>query len=131
MTVSVAALLVAALWPLQSSTASNRAPVSPVAAMTLYVAEVAPVTAANVTPPSLLRCHCTSSVPLLQVPPTVKVALEPAATDTSAGCGVIVRTGAAAVTVKVASLLLALPATLVATASNTAPLSVIAVVATL
>ena len=32
-TVKFAALLVAALWPLQSSTASNCAPASPVAAM--------------------------------------------------------------------------------------------------
>ena len=53
----------------------------------------------------------------------------PATTLTLAGCCVIVSTGAAAVTVSVASLLVALPATLVATASKTAPLSVIAVVA--
>ena len=85
--------------------------------------------ATKVAPPSLLRCHCTSSVPLLQVPATVNVAVAPATTVRFAGCCVIVSTGGAAVTVSVASLLVALPATLLATAWKTAPLSLRAVVA--
>ena len=62
-------------------------------------------------------------MPLLQVPPTVKDAGAPATTAALAGCGEIVRTGAVAVTVSVALLLVALPAALLATARKVAPLS--------
>ena len=68
-------------------------------------------------------------VPELQVPPTVNVAVAPAATLRLAGCGVIVRTGALVATVSVAALLVALPATLLTTARKAAPLSASVVVA--
>ena len=63
------------------------------------------------------------SVPELQVAATLNEAEVPATTLMLAGCCVIVRTGAAATTVKVALLLVALPATFVTTARKTAPLS--------
>ena len=74
-------------------------------------------------PEPWLRCHCTTSVPELQVPATVNAADVPATTLMLAGCCVIVSTGALAVTVSVALLLVALPAMFVTTARKTAPLS--------
>ena len=62
-------------------------------------------------------------MPLLHVPPTVNDATAPATTDVLAGCGVMVSTGAALVTLSVAALLVALPIALLTTARNSAPLS--------
>ena len=58
---------------------------------------------------------------------TVNVAVCPAVTVWFAGCVVIVGATAAAVTVNVAFALVALPAVLLTTTSNVAPLSVVAV----
>ena len=81
-------------------------------------------------PPAGLRCQRMARVPAEHVAATVNDACAPAATLRLAGCCVIVKTGAAAVTVSAALLLVALPATLLATARKVAPLSARAVAAT-
>ena len=86
------------------------------------MAAVAPAMSTKPAPP-VLRCQRTASVPEEQVAATVNDACAPAATVRSAGCWVMVRTGAAALTVSVAVLLVALPATLLAIARKVAPLS--------
>ena len=74
--------------------------------------------------PLALPCHCWPSVPALQVPATLKLAGLPASTLTLAGCAVIVSTGGGgSVTVNPAVLLVTVPAPLLTTARNTAPLS--------
>jgi hypothetical protein len=79
-------------------------------------------------PPPELRCQRIASVPEEQIAATVNDACAPAATVRFAGCWVMVSTGAAALTVKVALLLVALPATLLAIARKVAPLSASVVV---
>ena len=97
------------------------APLSGCAGVILNVRAVAPTTSAKLAGEP--RCHCTASVPELQVAATVNVACVPATTLVLAGCCVIVNTGTAAVTVRVAALLVAVPAMLVTTARKVAPLS--------
>ena len=63
------------------------------------------------------------SVPALQVAATLKLADVPATTVVAAGCDVIVNTGTLITTVSVAALLVTLPAALLTTARNAAPLS--------
>jgi hypothetical protein len=58
---------------------------------------------------------------------TLKVAVAPATTETLAGCAVMLGATAAVVTVNVALLLVTLPALLVTTTLNCAPLSLLVV----
>ena len=69
-------------------------------------------------------------MPELQTPPTLKLAVVPATTEVSAGCGVMVSTGAPGVTVSTAPWLVALPATLLTMARKLVPLSVSTAAAT-
>ena len=80
----------------------------------LSVVEVAPETLLNVTPPSVLTCHCTVGVGE-PVAAAVKVAVWPALTVWLAGCVVIVG-GVGEFTVSVAVVVVAVPAEFVNTA---------------
>jgi len=104
--VTVAKLLV--------KTARNSFPFCADVAVKLYVVEVAPLTLLNVTPPSVLTCHCTSGVgtPLAAA---LKLAVFPALTVSELGLVVIV---AAESTVSVAAVVVAVPALFVNTARN-------------
>ena len=76
---------------------------------------VAPATSLQLVPPSVLTCHCTVGVGV-PVAAAVKVAFAPAVTVWLAGWVVTCGCWAAAVTVSVAALLVAVPAALVNTA---------------
>jgi hypothetical protein len=80
----------------------------------LSVVEVAAETLLNVTPPSVLTCHCTVGVGE-PVAAAVKVAVWPAFTVWLAGCVVIVG-GVGEFTVSVAAVVVAVPAEFVNTA---------------
>ena len=81
----------------------------------LSVVDVAPARFANVPPPLVLTCHCTVGVGEPDAP-AVNVAVAPAVTVTFAGLVVIVGAVFAAFTVRVAFVVVALPAALVKTA---------------
>ena len=108
-TVSVAALDVAVPQPLVN-TARYWKPLCPLWAVKDSVGDVAPVTLVKLAPPLLLTCHCTDADP---VAAAVNVAVAPAFAVWLAGLVVI--TGAA-LTVSVAAVEVAVPATLVNTA---------------
>src|SRR2546425_2589315 len=87
-TVSVAAVVVAV--PAEFvNTARYWFPLCDKAVVKLSVVEVAPATLLNVTPPSVLTCHCTVGVGE-PVAAAVKVAVWPAGTVWLAGCGAVV-----------------------------------------
>ena len=124
-TVSVAGALVM-LPALFVKTASYSLPVSVALVVKVSVGEVAPVMSAKVTPPSVLTCHCTVGVGV-PLAAAVKVTGVPAVMVWLVRS--VVTTGAtAAVTVRVAAALVALPATLVKTAWYSLLLSVALVV---
>src|SRR5712664_3142887 len=87
-TVSVAAVVVAVPAAFVN-TARYWFPFCDKAVVKLRVVEVAPETLPNVTPPSVLTCHCTVGVGE-PVAAAVKVAVWPAVTVWFAGCVVIV-----------------------------------------
>src|SRR3989441_13195564 len=83
-TVSVAAVVVAV--PAEFvNTARYRFPLCDKTVVKLSVVEVAPETLLNVTPPSVLTCHCTVGVGE-PVAAAVKVAVWPAVTVWFTGC---------------------------------------------
>src|SRR5260370_739246 len=87
-TVSVAAVVVAV--PAEFvNTARYWFPLCDKAVVKLRMVEVAPETLVNVTPPSVLPCHCTVGVGE-PAPPAVKGAVWPSPTVWVAGCVVIV-----------------------------------------
>src|SRR3984885_11618428 len=120
-TVKVAAVVVA-LPAALVNTASYLFPLmATVVPVMLKVVDVAPATFVNDVPPFVLTCHCTVGVGEPDAA-AVKVAVAPAVTDTFAGLVVIVGAVFAAFTVKVAAVVVALPAALVNTASYLLPL---------
>src|SRR5437899_5799623 len=118
-TVSVAAVVVAVPAELVN-TARYWFPFCDKAVVKLRVVEVAPETLLNVPPPSVLTCHCTVGVGE-PVAAAVKVAVWPALTVWFAGCVVIVG-GVGEFTVRVAAVLVAIPAEFVNTARDWVPL---------
>src|SRR6266478_4663956 len=110
-TVSVAAVVVAV--PAEFvNTARYWYPFCDKVVVKLRVVEVAPETLLNVTPPSVLTCHCTVGVGE-PVAAAVKVAVWPAVTVWLPGCAVMV---AEVFTVSVAAVVVAGPAEFVNTA---------------
>src|SRR6185437_141037 len=83
--------------------------------VSVSVVLVAPPMSVKVPPPSVLTCHCTvgAGVPLADA---VKVAVPPTGTDWFDGWPVMVGATVAALTVRVAAVVVALPALLVKTA---------------
>ena len=111
-TVRVAAVVVAV--PAEfANTARYRLPFCDKVVVKLRVVEVAPETLLNVTPPSVLTCHCTVGVGE-PVAVAVKVAVCPAVTVWFVGCVLIA--GGVAFTVSVAAAVVAAPAEFVNTA---------------
>jgi hypothetical protein len=94
--------------------------IAPVVPVMLSVVEVAPAKFVK-APPLALTCHCTVGVGEPDAA-AVNIAVAPAATVTFAGLVVIVGTVFAAVTVKVAAVVVAMPDALVKTARYSFPL---------
>src|SRR5882672_2409884 len=118
-TVSVAAVVVAV--PAEfANTARYWFPFCDKAVVKLRVVEVAPETLLNVTPASVLTCHCTVGVGE-PVAAAVKIAVWPADTVWFAGC-VVIAGGVGEFTVSVAAVVVAVPAEFVNTARYWFPL---------
>src|SRR6516162_5475892 len=111
-------MLVVALPALLVKTASYSSPfMAVVTLVSVSVVLVAPLMALQVTPLSVLTCHCTVGVGV-PLAAAVNDTLAPAVTVWLVGWVVMV---GAAVTVRVAALVVALPALLVKTASYSLP----------
>jgi hypothetical protein len=125
-TVSVAALLVAEPALLVNTARYLLPDCDVLVGEIVSVVDVAPVTFVNVVPPSVDCCHCTvgAEQPAGVEPAAVNVASAGAVTVTLVGCVVTLgatQTGAAALTVSVALLLVAVPPLLVNTARYLLP----------
>src|SRR4051812_29275313 len=114
LTVRVAGLLVA-LPATLVKTASYRLPLCAGSVLNVSVVVVAPAMLVKVLPPSVLTCHCTVGVGV-PLAAAVKVAGLLAVTVWLLGEVVMLGTTLAALTVRVAAVLVAFPAALVKTA---------------
>jgi len=114
-TVKVAAVVVALPAAFVKTARYSLPFIATVVLVMLSVVEVAPDTLVNVAPPFVLTCHCTVGVGEPEAA-AVNVAVAAAVTVTFAGFVVIAGVVFPPVTVRVAAVVVALPAALVNTA---------------